>query len=99
MQAPQKERCRRISAPRGPGLEAVDGVCGRARGFHLAHAGSHKKLTSPTKMKTGRQPNRAISKPAARVPMALPQRSADISAPLAKPRWCSGKCLARILEH
>jgi hypothetical protein len=68
------------------------------RGIHFIHGISQTKLAAPSTKKKGRHPNRAISSPPSSVPRAGPNFEPASMRELAKPRWCSGKWVAKILE-
>src|SRR6476660_611582 len=89
----------RIEQRRGGSRTAMTGAGADTPGIHFHHAGSQTRLAMPIAMKTGRQPYRAMSRPAPNVPTAGPHFMPALTGPLAKPRSGSGKCRARILEN
>src|SRR5215510_13483951 len=71
----------------------------RLHGIQRTQAGSHKRLANPIPMNTARHPNRAMSKPAPKVPTAGPHRMAEMITPFANPREVSGRCSAKSFEQ
>src|SRR6185437_3074298 len=93
---PQNDRSRRISHIGGPELpRTVFG--GAEHGIEIIHGISHASVTTPSTIKNGRHPKRAIKVPPSRTPIAGPKAVPVMVAAFASPRRSLGKSRARIV--